>query len=89
VGRCELDSSGSGEGPVTGSYEQGNEPSVSIKGGEFLDELRAGLLSASREIFSVYLVVNGRKFCYWRQTSKFMPAVYQVQNLGLKTGYIH
>jgi hypothetical protein len=27
VGRCELDSSGSGQGPVVGSYEHGNEPS--------------------------------------------------------------
>jgi len=32
-----LDSSGSGKGPVAGSCEQGNEPSGSIKGGEFVD----------------------------------------------------
>jgi hypothetical protein len=32
-----LDSSGSGKGPVDGSCEQGNEPSGSIKCGEFLD----------------------------------------------------
>jgi hypothetical protein len=31
-----LDSYGSGERPVAGSYEHGNEPSGSIKGGEFL-----------------------------------------------------
>jgi hypothetical protein len=34
-----MDSSGSGKGPVTGSFEHGNEPSMSIKGGEFLDQL--------------------------------------------------
>jgi hypothetical protein len=37
VGSYRLNSSGSGEGPVTGSCEHGNEPSGSIKGGEFLD----------------------------------------------------
>jgi len=36
VGRCGLDSSGSGEGPVTGFCQHGNEPSVSLKGGNFL-----------------------------------------------------
>jgi len=34
---CGLDSSGSGQGPVAGSCEHGNEPSDSIKGWEFLD----------------------------------------------------
>jgi hypothetical protein len=37
VGRCGLDSSGSGWGPVAGSCEYGNGPSGSIKYGEFLD----------------------------------------------------
>jgi hypothetical protein len=37
VRRCGLDSSGSGYGPVTGSFEDGNEPSGSVKVGEFLD----------------------------------------------------
>jgi hypothetical protein len=32
-----LDSSGSGQGPVTGPCKHGNEPSGSIKGGQFLD----------------------------------------------------
>jgi hypothetical protein len=32
-----LDASGSGQGPVTGSCEDGNEPSTSINGGGFLD----------------------------------------------------
>jgi hypothetical protein len=36
---CGLDSSGSVEGPMAGSCEYGNEHSVSIKGGEFLDLL--------------------------------------------------
>jgi hypothetical protein len=37
VGGCGLDASGSGQRPVAGSCEHGNEPSVSIKEGEFLD----------------------------------------------------
>jgi hypothetical protein len=36
-GRCGLDASGSGQGPVEGSSEHGNETSDSIKGGEFFD----------------------------------------------------
>jgi hypothetical protein len=35
-----LDSSSSGQRPVVGFSEHGNEPSGSIKGGEFLDNLR-------------------------------------------------
>jgi len=34
---CGLNASGSGEGPVTGLCEDGNEPWDSIKGREFLD----------------------------------------------------
>jgi len=34
---CELNSSGSGEVPVTGPCEHGKEPSGSVKGGEFVD----------------------------------------------------
>jgi hypothetical protein len=37
VGSCELDTSGSGQGPVAGSCELGNEHLHFIKGGEFLD----------------------------------------------------
>jgi hypothetical protein len=37
VGRCGLDSSGSGKGPVEGSCEHSNEPLGSIKYGEFTD----------------------------------------------------
>jgi hypothetical protein len=36
VGRFGLHSSGSGYGQVACSFETGNEPSGSIKGGEFL-----------------------------------------------------
>jgi hypothetical protein len=36
MGMCGLDASGLGQGPVVGSCEQGNEPSGSIKGGNFL-----------------------------------------------------
>jgi hypothetical protein len=38
VGRCGLDTSYSEEGPLVGTPEHGNEPSGSIKGGEFLDQ---------------------------------------------------
>jgi hypothetical protein len=34
---CGLDESGSCYGPLAGFCERGNEPSGSIKGGEFLD----------------------------------------------------
>jgi hypothetical protein len=34
-----MDVSGSGQGPVAGSCEYVNEPSDSIKGREFIDEL--------------------------------------------------
>jgi hypothetical protein len=38
VGRCGLDASGSGKGPVAESYERGSEPWGSITGEEFFDE---------------------------------------------------
>jgi len=31
IGSCRLDSSGSGQGPVAGTCEHGNEPSGSIR----------------------------------------------------------
>jgi hypothetical protein len=34
-----IDASDTRQGPVAGSCEHGNEPSVSIRGGEFLDFL--------------------------------------------------
>jgi hypothetical protein len=37
VRRCGLDASGSGQGPAADTCEHVNEPSGSIKGGEFLD----------------------------------------------------
>jgi hypothetical protein len=39
VGTCGLDSFGSRKRLVAGCCEHGNEPSGSIKGGEFIDEL--------------------------------------------------
>jgi hypothetical protein len=39
VGSCEVDASGSGYRPVADSCEHGNEPSGSIKGGNFLEQL--------------------------------------------------
>jgi hypothetical protein len=36
---CELDSSGSGQGPVADSCEHGNETSDSVKDGEFIEYL--------------------------------------------------
>jgi hypothetical protein len=40
VGKCELGASGSGQGPMAGCCEHGNEPSGSIKGKELLDLMR-------------------------------------------------
>jgi len=37
MGRCGLDSSGIGKGPVAGCCERDNEPLASIKDGVFLD----------------------------------------------------
>jgi hypothetical protein len=37
VGRCGLDVSGSGQRPVVGCCEHGNEPLGSVKGGQYLD----------------------------------------------------
>jgi len=39
VGRCGLDATGSGYRAVVGSYEHGNEPLGSMKGGESTDYL--------------------------------------------------
>jgi hypothetical protein len=39
MGRYGVDSSGSGQGLLAGSCENSNEPSGSIQGGEFLDQL--------------------------------------------------
>jgi hypothetical protein len=36
MGRCELDSSGSGQGPEAGFCKHANEPSGYIKGVKFL-----------------------------------------------------
>jgi hypothetical protein len=36
---CGLDISGSGQGPVAGCCEHGDEPSGSVKGAIFLDQL--------------------------------------------------
>jgi hypothetical protein len=40
---CGMDSTGSGEDPVADSCEHGNEPSGSIKRGEFLQQLPASI----------------------------------------------
>jgi len=37
MGKCGLDLSSSGQGPVAGPFEHGNVLSDSIKAGEFLD----------------------------------------------------
>jgi hypothetical protein len=39
VGECGLDASASGQGPVAGFCEHGNEPSDPVEGREFLDYL--------------------------------------------------
>jgi len=60
VGGCGLDASGSRLEPVTGCCEHGNEPSGSIKGGEFNDYLSdCQLLKKSSAAWS--LLVNIHK----------------------------
>jgi hypothetical protein len=54
VGRCGLDVSGLGKGPVAGFCKHGNEPSGSIKGGGFLH--RVTLRFSRRTLLSVGLV---------------------------------
>ena len=50
LGRC-----GSGEGQMVGTCEGGNEPSDSIKCGEFLDQLRTDwLLKKDSAVWSKY-----------------------------------
>jgi len=44
VGRCGLDATDSGQGPVADSSEPGNEPSGTIKGKKFLNQLSDQLL---------------------------------------------
>ena len=39
-----MDRDGSGQGQVTGICDYGNEPSGSIKCGDFLDQLKTGQL---------------------------------------------
>jgi hypothetical protein len=55
AGGCGLSSSGSGYGPVAGSCEHGNEPLVSIKGGEFLDQLSFSRKTAPWSVMYVSL----------------------------------
>jgi hypothetical protein len=61
LGRCELHSSGSGQGPVEGSYKRGNKCLGSINGGEFLDQTSI-LLASQEELCSTklasWLVIN-------------------------------
>jgi hypothetical protein len=52
VGRCVLDSSGSGQGSVAGSCEHSNKPSGFTKGREFFDYLPTYLPTYR----SIYLV---------------------------------
>jgi hypothetical protein len=55
VGRCGPDSSGLGQGPVVGYYEDGYEPSGSIKGEVFRNRLSD---LASREGLTHGVVIN-------------------------------
>ena len=56
---CGLDRAGSGYGQVVGTCERGNEPSGSIKCGEFLDQLRIGqLLKKDSAAWSILLKIK-------------------------------
>ena len=51
-----LDQAGSGQGQVAGTFECGNEPSGSVKCGEFLDQLRtASLNKKDSAVWSKYV----------------------------------
>ena len=51
-----LDRAGLGQGRVAGTRERGNEPSGSIKCGEFLDQLKTGcLLNKDSATWSEYV----------------------------------
>ena len=61
-----LDRAGSGQGQVVGICEYGNEPSGSLKYGEFLDQLKTGQLRkkgsapwSSKYIFSLHAYYTG------------------------------
>ena len=68
MGRHRLDRSGSGQGQVADTCKYGNEPSGSIKRGEFLDWLRTGQLltkdSAPWSEYGVISITSG-VFCLW------------------------
>jgi hypothetical protein len=66
MGRCGMDSSGSGHGPGAGSGEHGNEPLGSIKGMELTFCI---IISFSRRIF-----VHGVSgLCY-----KWCPSTFKI-----------
>jgi hypothetical protein len=68
VGRCGLDSSGSGQVPVAGSCEHCNESSDSIKGGEFLDQLTDCQHRKDSAPWS-YLIVYNKVLCVHNRMS--------------------
>ena len=73
-----LDRAGSGQGQVAGTCDCGNDPSGSIKCGEFLDQLRTGqLLKKNYAPWSKYVSEFGKesahKFVFgnlWRRFSR-------------------
>jgi hypothetical protein len=64
---CGLDKCGSGQGPVLDCCECGNDPSDSIKGGEFHDELSdCSLLKEGATLLRLkYLHVRLHKVGRW------------------------
>jgi hypothetical protein len=59
---------GSGKGTVAGFCEHGNEPSGSIKGREFLDQLSVLLSPSQEELSSMELVswLDSHNGHYWK-----------------------
>jgi hypothetical protein len=79
VGGCGIDSYGSG--PLTGFSEHGNEPSGSIKSGEFLDWLSVQL--ASQEgLCSMELVISLKGKDKVTTSKQFINTAVQISKLN-------
>jgi hypothetical protein len=53
VGRCGLGTSASGQQPVAGYCERGNEPSCSLKGKEVPPSINSGMVTMSTHFLNL------------------------------------
>jgi hypothetical protein len=73
MGRCGLDSSGSGHGPVVVSYEHGEKPSGSINGEKFLNYLIDYQLLKRDSVPRSYVVRRLLSTCINTLWFRFLP----------------